>query len=868
MKKRIMEFREKRVSYFILFLSLVLSGLANISYAQTSTVPSGSGTSGDPYQIATLNNLYWLTQTTAAWASGKYFIQTANIDASSTSTWSSGQGFSKIGNNTTNFKGNYNGGGYKIDGLYINRASDYYTGLFGYTQGATITNLGVTNVNITSMGYIGAVVGYANTGTGISYCYATGTVTGTSYGSCGVFVGQNTGTISFCYVTSGSVNGTGSSWGVGGFVGVNYSGGAINYCFSNCNATSANQQGAGFVGRNGLNGSATISNCYCTGNAKGSTYSGGFCGSNTGGSITNCYSTSLFTYTGSGSNYGGFCGSNSAEITNCFWDTQTSGVATSYGGTGKTTAQMRTQSTFTDATWNFTTIWNMNAIYNSGYPILIGFTYSPDPNTWSGAISTDWNNTGNWSYNSLPTSADNITIPNVTNKPVIETGNTGSAKNITINTGSSLTVNGTLDLAGSLTNNGAVTTSSGTLNFIGASAQNTTGFSGNYGSLVINNANGITLTNNASVSGTLTLTDGLLNLGSYNLTLGASATIGGIPTASNMIVATGTGELRKIYSATGSFIFPVGDNTETAEFSPISLNFTGGTFSSAYAGVTLSNSKYSNNTSSVDYLNRYWTVTQSGISNFTCDVTAQYLPADITGSEANIYCGKYDAGLGWTLLNQANSVNHTIAGTVTGFSTFTGGQQSSMPVKLLTLNSNVISRDIRLQWTTSSETNNAGFEIQRLSSDNQNSDWNKIGYVKGNGTKNTASEYNFTDSKLNKGKYQYRLKQIDNNGNFEYHSLNNIVEIGVPNKFSLSQNYPNPFNPTTKIDFQIPYDAKVTLLIYDISGRQIATLLNNEFKKADFYSIDFNASNLSSGVYFYKIIADKFSDTKKGILLK
>lgn len=491
---------------------------------------------------------------------------------------------------------------------------------------------------------------------------------------------------------------------------------------------------------------------------------------------------------------------------------------------------------------------------------------------WKGTVSTDFNTPLNWYDTLVPPTGDDIAFDTAAvNNCILDADRTlGSIYNsnpnyVFILNGKNLTLQGDIGLSGS----GQINASNGNIIFSGGNYSNSitpSSSSLSISNLTINNSKGISLGGNLTVSNTLTLTNGILTLGTGNLTLGSSATISGTPSASKMIVPTSTGELRKTFTGTGSFTFPVGDNTGTAEYSPVTLNFTSGTFSSAYAGVTLSNSKHSNNSSTTDYLNRYWTVTQSGISDFSCDVTMQYLVADIVGTESNVYGGKYNSG--WSLLNQADAVNHRITGTVTGFSTFTGGQQNIMPVKLSSFLSVTMGRDIKLQWTTSSETNNAGFEIQKLSIDNHNSDWNKIGYVKGNGTRNTASEYNFTDSKLNKGKYQYRLKQIDNNGNFEYHSLNNIIEIGVPNKFSLSQNYPNPFNPATKIDFQIPYDTKVTLLVYDISGRQIATLLNNEFKKADFYSIDFNASNLSSGVYFYKIIADKFSDTKKGVLLK
>jgi hypothetical protein len=99
-------------------------------------------------------------------------------------------------------------------------------------------------------------------------------------------------------------------------------------------------------------------------------------------------------------------------------------------------------------------------------------------------------------------------------------------------------------------------------------------------------------------------------------------------------------------------------------------------------------------------------------------------------------------------------------------------------------------------------------------------------------------------------------------------NLGNEVNIGVPEKFVLEQNYPNPFNPTTKINFTLPKDAAVTLSVFDISGREVARLLNDEMKIADYYSIDFNGVNLSSGVYYYRLQAGEFTQTKKMVLLK
>ncbi|MBK6507075.1 MAG: T9SS type A sorting domain-containing protein [Ignavibacteria bacterium] len=127
--------------------------------------------------------------------------------------------------------------------------------------------------------------------------------------------------------------------------------------------------------------------------------------------------------------------------------------------------------------------------------------------------------------------------------------------------------------------------------------------------------------------------------------------------------------------------------------------------------------------------------------------------------------------------------------------------------------------------------------------------------------------YSFTDRNLNTGLYNYRLKQVDYNGDFEYFNLSNEVNIGVPVKFELSQNYPNPFNPSTKINYDLPYDGIVSIKIVDISGREVSTLVN-EFQPAGYYSIDFNAINLSSGIFFYTLTTKNDVETRKMLLMK
>jgi hypothetical protein len=188
----------------------------------------------------------------------------------------------------------------------------------------------------------------------------------------------------------------------------------------------------------------------------------------------------------------------------------------------------------------------------------------------------------------------------------------------------------------------------------------------------VSNALGITLTNNVRINGILKLTNGLVDLGTSMITLGPAATIGGTPTATNMIVATGTGDLRKEFSAIGSFTYPVGNSIPTPEYSPVTLNFTSGTFTSAYAGVNLSNVKYPTDPNTGNYLNRYWNILQSGITGFTCDATFQYLPGDVHGAESQIYCVRVDP-TPYMAYDAANTTLHQLTAVgLTTLSTFTG----------------------------------------------------------------------------------------------------------------------------------------------------------------------------------------------------
>ncbi len=186
-----------------------------------------------------------------------------------------------------------------------------------------------------------------------------------------------------------------------------------------------------------------------------------------------------------------------------------------------------------------------------------------------------------------------------------------------------------------------------------------------------------------------------------------------------------------------------------------------------------------------------------------------------------------------------------------------------LPIELSLFTSVVNDNQVILNWTTSSETNNVQFQVERRS-DNT---WENIGYIQGHGTTSTPKTYQYIDNNVQSGTYHYRLKQIDYNGNFEYYNLGNEVMVGVPDQFELKQNYPNPFNPTTKIQYRIPLNGNVELKIFNMNGRELKTLIN-EYQSAGYYMIEINASEFSSGIYFYRLTTGEFIETKKMIVLK
>lgn len=235
-------------------------------------------------------------------------------------------------------------------------------------------------------------------------------------------------------------------------------------------------------------------------------------------------------------------------------------------------------------------------------------------------------------------------------------------------------------------------------------------------------------------------------------------------------------------------------------------------------------------------------------------------------SQSNI---TYDGSTGIEIQSGADVCADAVIinGIYTGGGTICSGP---LPVTISSFSFVILKNNVRLDWTTETELNNTGFDVEKKSI-KDGVEWKKITFIPGNGTTNEPKSYSFEDKKLQTGLYSYRLKQIDYNGNYEYFELENDVVVSSPNSFSISQNYPNPSNPKSKIDYQLPADGKVTIKLYDIIGREAVTVVN-ETKLAGYYTAVFDGTNLASGVYFYRIIfegkAQKFNKTLKMVLVK
>jgi hypothetical protein len=187
---------------------------------------------------------------------------------------------------------------------------------------------------------------------------------------------------------------------------------------------------------------------------------------------------------------------------------------------------------------------------------------------------------------------------------------------------------------------------------------------------------------------------------------------------------------------------------------------------------------------------------------------------------------------------------------------------ATVPVEFFGFDANQQDDTVVVRWSTGSESNNLGFNIER-SSDQKT--FIAIGFVRGQGTTNVTAEYEFTDEKIPAGYLYYRIKQIDYDGTATYSPVLEVV-VSEPKKYHLEQNYPNPFNPSTTISFTLPNTEQATLKIYNLLGEEVVILIN-EYLPSGRHSIPWNAENLESGIYFYQLVCGEFAEKKKMMLL-
>ena len=280
-----------------------------------------------------------------------------------------------------------------------------------------------------------------------------------------------------------------------------------------------------------------------------------------------------------------------------------------------------------------------------------------------------------------------------------------------------------------------------------------------------------------------------------------------------------------------------------------------------------------------------WTEIGTGLPNLPIMSIVQYKKATdrnvlFVGTDLGVYVkdgtndwASYSTGLPSVVVTELEIYYASSGADILRAGTFGRGLweteiDAALPVELSSFTGRVIGDKINLKWVTATEVNNYGFDVERKSNvkGQTSNDWMKIGFVKGNGNSNSPKQYSFTDDNpAGSNKFSYRLKQIDNDGQYKYSEK---IEIDlVPNVYALYQNYPNPFNPSTTISYALPESGNITLKIFNSLGEEVATLVNG-YTEAGVHTVSFSAKHLPSGIYIYQLCSNGNSLSKKMLLMK
>jgi hypothetical protein len=444
--------------------------------------------------------------------------------------------------------------------------------------------------------------------------------------------------------------------------------------------------------------------------------------------------------------------------------------------------------------------------------------------SWTGNVNTDWNNAGNWTPSSSPLSNDDITISNVESGrfPILTSG-TFFIATLKIQSPALLTLNGgTLNVSNQITiENGGV----------------------------ISQIDGLLTTQNIELKpgGTYNQSGGELQISKKFVNKGSFNSVGGI------VNFTGSGD--------GGSDFASG-NTQFHNI--IIANGADPKFDNAGGGNIKVSGNFTNNNANLDVTKA--TFTFNGTSSQT--IYSASNPASTNTTFGNLVISNPNGIVLQSDLGIDDSISFSNGGFINpdGNTVYLNGSvyNGPLPVELSTFSAIISKNGVELKWRTETEVSNYGFEILR-SSDNQKN-WENIGFVEGSGNSNSPKEYLYNDESAEAGKYSYQLKQIDTDGKFE---LSKVVEIelGSPVNFELSQNYPNPFNPSTTIKFSVNEVSFINLTVYNSLGEKVEQLVN-EVNEPGVHTVEFRADGLASGIYFYRIQAENYTQTMKMILTK
>lgn len=452
------------------------------------------------------------------------------------------------------------------------------------------------------------------------------------------------------------------------------------------------------------------------------------------------------------------------------------------------------------------------------------------------------------------------------------TGRVNIKGNITVATGKTMNIAPASNPSDSLVFNGISQQS-----ISGAGTFNITNTLTIQNKVVLNNAAGLVLNKNITIPSSLTMLVGNITTGANTLSIGSSIlSLGTLNRTSGTII----GSFSRWFapSTVSNVLFPVGT---ASNYRPVLISFTSNPFSGGTITVSHTDgtdgsdlaAPFTDGGYSIERRsNMFWTITPSfadGVYDVSADGNGQTGITDLNNLRL-IYSpdgttftapGTHVAGSGGSIASRSG-----LAGSVAG-NFYLGGNNSNnpLPVELDNFVATTIKNEVILDWATGHELNNSGFEVERaILSPKQNrtdSDLNfqSVAFVPSKGNSNTVQGYKYIDGNLIVGRFAYRLKQMDYNGNHTYFLLNNEIVVTTPNKFTISQNYPNPFNPATTIAYDMPFNGTVKLVVFDNIGREVATLVNGNVN-AGYYKVAFNASALPSGVYFYKVNATSGSE--------